>query len=82
MFDAWTSTEAVVEVVLDFFNLVERRLSEIPADSERSSTNDLRSLFPQLARAVFRSFQERQDWLERYCPTGFSTFSSSFVNSF
>lgn len=65
MLDVWTSTETVVDVVLDFFNLAERRLSEMPEDSETPFRSEFRLLFPQLASAVFRAFQERQDWLER-----------------
>ena len=66
MVDAWTSSEPVAEIILEFFNLADRRLSEAPAESVDPVTQALQEQLPKLASAVFRCFQERQDWLERF----------------
>ena len=70
MINAWTSSEPVVEIVLDFFNLVDRRLSEAPTEGTDHAIQSLKNQLPKLASAVFRCFQERQDWLERYVQAG------------
>ena len=69
MINAWTSSEPVFEIVLDFFNFVDRRLSEVPAEGMDPVTQSLRGQLPRLASAVFRCFKEKQDWLERFVQT-------------
>lgn len=71
MINAWTSSEPVVEIVLDFFNLVERRLSEAPPEAMDPVIQGLKNQLPKLASAVFRCFQERLGWLERFAQSGF-----------
>ena len=66
MIRPWTSTSSIVEIVLNFFNLVDQTLSKIAPEAEDALTREMRSQLPRLGTAVFRAFQERQEWLERY----------------
>ena len=65
MLNPWTSTLAVVEIVLDLFNLTNDLLNKIAPEAEDDIIRETRSQLPQLAATVFRSFQERLEWLER-----------------
>ncbi|KAI5123360.1 hypothetical protein M0805_001781 [Coniferiporia weirii] len=64
MLDPWTSAPPIVDIVLEFFSLVEQHLTDTPPEMEDVVVREARSQLPQLAAAVFRSFQERHDWLE------------------
>lgn len=64
MIRPWTSTSSIVEIVLNFFNLVDQTLSKIAPEAEDALTREMRSQLPRLGTAVFRAFQERQEWLE------------------
>lgn len=66
MLQAWTSSPAVVEIVLDFFKLMDKLLEDSGANSHGTIAKEARNQLPPLAAAVFRSFQERLDWLERF----------------
>ncbi|KAH8116942.1 Non-repetitive/WGA-negative nucleoporin C-terminal-domain-containing protein [Phellopilus nigrolimitatus] len=65
MLNSWTSTPPVIDIVLDFFNLADKRLVETPPENaENAIVREVRSQLPKLAAVVFRCFQERLEWLE------------------
>lgn len=65
MLNPWTSTSAIVEVVLDFFDLSDELFVKIPPESEDPIIRATRELFPLLGECVLRCFRERLEWLER-----------------
>ncbi|EJD02313.1 uncharacterized protein FOMMEDRAFT_124682 [Fomitiporia mediterranea MF3/22] len=64
MLNPWTSSPAVIDIVLDFFNLSDRLLIQTPPEAENKISQDTRRQLPRLGATVFRCFQERQNWLE------------------
>ncbi|THH12017.1 hypothetical protein EW145_g257 [Phellinidium pouzarii] len=64
MLDPWTSVPLIIDIVVDFFTLMERHLTETPPEAEDAVVREARIQLPLLAAVVFRSFQERQDWLD------------------
>ncbi len=82
MHDAWTSGEAILDLLLDFFNMTADKVVSESTGVATEGSRATRSRAPvaeggplvaqgriqltQLAEAVFRCFDERLSWLERY----------------
>ena len=66
MLEAWTSTPAVVEIVLEFFKKIDKLLDSVGPNSESPISKEARNQLPPLAASVFRTFQESLNYLERF----------------
>ena len=70
---AWTSTETMVNTVVDLFNRSAKFVEEAePEDTEVQTLStvevvkETKSQLPALAAVVFRCCSEREEWLERW----------------
>ena len=65
--NAWTSQLSVIDIVNELFDLATQLVETPASDPETNNTKRLpKSQLPELASCLFKCFQERLDWLERY----------------
>lgn len=75
----WTSEPPIADVLMDLFDSTTKVLAQSSADhpDHAQSKESIRQL-PPLAAAVFRAFQERLSWLDRWAVCVFVLFGEMY----